>query len=483
MNQTSNMFGVYRIQHKLGEGGMGAVYMAEHSLLGRRAAIKVLHSAFSMRQDIVERFFNEARAASSIADPGIVQIFDFGYQDGIAYIVMEFLDGEALEARLRRLGRLALVDALRLGRQLALSLQAAHARGVVHRDLKPDNVLVVPDAEVPGGERAKILDFGIAKLTDTSPDRQRTQTGMVMGTPLYMSPEQCHGAGSVDHRADIYSLGCMLFHLIAGRPPFESKGSGELLAMHLREPAPPVSQFARVPPHVDAILLRCLEKEPEDRFQTMQLLASEIDVALRAITIPPGGVDPAYLTPVPPAPGSVPPSAQPTTLSGAAAQTASGQAPRSRWPLVGIAATIVVAAAALVLVASRGPSSSELEPGAAPAPAAAPTAPTPTTTPPTPTPPTPTPIPTPPAEPAAAPAGEPTTVPAAEPAKTPTAEPTKPAEPTTTAGPTTTAEPSTAPAATPKPATTKSTKTTRPKRPRPPRGSAAQPVEDPYGER
>src|SRR5262245_15054167 len=187
MNQITNTFGVYRIQHKLGEGGMGAVYMAEHSLLGRRAAIKVLHAAFSMRQDIVERFFNEARAASSIADPGIVQIFDFGYQDGIAYIVMEFLDGEPLEARLRRLGRLALVDALCLARQLALSLQAAHARGVIHRDLKPDNVLVVPDAEVPGGERAKILDFGIAKLTDTSPDRQRTQTGMVMGTPLYMS--------------------------------------------------------------------------------------------------------------------------------------------------------------------------------------------------------------------------------------------------------------------------------------------------------
>src|SRR5262245_28141640 len=274
MSESSNMFGVYRIERKLGEGGRGAVYLAEHSLFGRRAAIKVLHPGFSQRQDIVERFFNEARAASSIADAGIVQIFDFGYQNGVAYIVMEFLDGESLEARLRRLGCLALPDVLRLGRQLALSLQAAHTRGVVHRDLKPDNVLVVPDAEAAGGERTKILDFGIAKLTDTAADRQRTQTGMLMGTPIYRSPEQCHGAGSVDHRADIYSLGCMLFHLVAGRPPFQSAGSGELLAMHLREPAPPVSQFARVPAHVDAILLRCLAKEPEDRFQTMQQLAS-----------------------------------------------------------------------------------------------------------------------------------------------------------------------------------------------------------------
>jgi serine/threonine-protein kinase len=459
MIETSNMFGVYRIKHKLGEGGMGTVYMAEHSLLGRRAAIKVLHPAFSQRQDIVERFFNEARAASSIADVGIVQIYDFGYQDGVAYIVMEFLDGESLEARLRRLGCLALADVLRLGRQLALSLQAAHASGVIHRDLKPDNVLVVADASVAGGERTKILDFGIAKLIDTAPDRQRTQTGMVMGTPIYMSPEQCHGAGSVDHRADIYSLGCMLFHLVAGRPPFQSAGSGELLAMHLREPAPPVSRFARVPPQVDAILLRCLAKEPEHRFQNMQQLASELDTALRAITIPPGGVDPAFLTPVPPAPSGVPVSAQPTTLSGAAAQTAAARPTRTRWPLVAVVAAVVAAGGAFAVIASRGSSSGAPRPAAAPAepvvaPALPPAAPPPAVTPP------PVPVPV------------------------PDLEPTRPATPTPDPVPTQDPAPAAPPA--PKSTATKSTKTVKPKRPaRPARAGSATPapVEDPYGER
>ena len=458
--------GNYQVTALLAEGGMGAVYVAEHPAIGRRVAVKVLLPQVASDQEMVRRFFNEARAASSIADVGIVQIYDFGYQDGVAYIVMEFLDGESLEARLRRLGCLALADVLRLGRQLALSLQAAHASGVIHRDLKPDNVLVVADASVAGGERTKILDFGIAKLIDTAPDRQRTQTGMVMGTPIYMSPEQCHGAGSVDHRADIYSLGCMLFHLVAGRPPFQSAGSGELLAMHLREPAPPVSQFARVPPHVDAILLRCLEKEPEHRFQSMQQLASEIDLALRAITIPPGGVDPKFLTPVPPAPTAVPISAQPTTLSGAAAQTASPRPARPRWPLIAIVATIVVAGGAFALVATRGSSSSESRPAAAPA-RVPPPEPVVAPAPPSPAPITP---------PSAAPT--PPLTPPADPAPTATATPTPP--------PAATPAPDPAPTATPKATATKSTKPARPKRPRPANAGSAtpkQPAEDPYGER
>src|SRR6478735_9524748 len=215
--------GAYRILQRIGAGGMGEVWLAEHAMLGRRAAVKVLLPEFSMKQEIVTRFFNEARAATAIADPGIVQIFDFGHHvDGTAYIVMELLDGEPLDKRLARNGALPVTDALRIMRQVASSLGAAHARGIVHRDLKPENIFLIRDPEVPGGERAKILDFGIAKLIGEN--QVKTQTSVVMGTPGYMSPEQCRGAGKVDERADIYALGCVLFAAIAGRPPFWAEG-------------------------------------------------------------------------------------------------------------------------------------------------------------------------------------------------------------------------------------------------------------------
>jgi serine/threonine protein kinase len=273
--------GAYRILQQIGAGGMGAVYLAEHVALGRRAAIKVLHPELSGRAEIVTRFFNEARAATAINDPGIVQIFDFGHHsDGSAYIVMELLDGESLERRLERMGVVAIRDALRVMRQVASSLGAAHARGIVHRDLKPDNIFVVRDLEVPGGERAKVLDFGIAKLIDDQ-GTSRTHTSAVMGTPMYMSPEQCRGAGQVDQRSDVYSLGCVLFALVVGRPPFDAAGVGDIIAMHLREPAPAPSQLrAGIPPEVDQLVLRCLAKDPALRFQTAGELAIAIGTLL-----------------------------------------------------------------------------------------------------------------------------------------------------------------------------------------------------------
>src|SRR5262250_2908278 len=173
--------GAYRMLRQIGQGGMGSVWLAEHIALGRRAALKMLHPEFSNRPDIVTRFFNEARAATAIADPGIVQIFDFGqHVDGTAYIAMEMLEGEPLDQRLRRLVRLRIDDALRIMRQIASTLGVAHARGIVHRDLKPENVFLVHDPEVIGGERAKILDFGIAKLTGDS--SAQTNTSTVLGT-------------------------------------------------------------------------------------------------------------------------------------------------------------------------------------------------------------------------------------------------------------------------------------------------------------
>ncbi len=267
---------------------MGAVYLGQHQLLGRRAAIKVLLPELSARPDIVSRFFNEARAVTSISDPGIVQVFDFGYHsDGAAFIVMEFLEGEPLDRRLARMGRLPAIEALRLCRQIAGSLAAAHAQNIIHRDLKPENIYLVRDGEVASGERSKILDFGIAKLSDNHPGKIKTSTGALMGTPIYMSPEQCRGLSELDHRSDIYSLGCVLFHLLTGRPPFDGEGMGDIIAAHIREPAPvPSSRAPDIPPSVDALVLRCLAKPPAERYQTMHEFAAAIAQLLPYITSP-----------------------------------------------------------------------------------------------------------------------------------------------------------------------------------------------------
>ena len=365
--------GQYRVLRKIGEGGMGAVFLAEHTLIGRRAAIKVLLPALSQQREIVDRFFNEARATTSIPDPGIVQVFDFGFdQTGSAYIVMEFLEGEPLNDRLKRLGLLPASDALRITRQAAGSLAAAHARGIVHRDLKPDNLFMVRDPEAPGGERPKILDFGIAKLGNDQ-NRMRTQTGALMGTPVYMSPEQCRGAGTVDHRSDIYSLGCVLYHLIVGRPPFDMEGMGEIISAHLVQPPPAPSQMALgIPPGLDELVLRCLAKSPDQRFQTMVDLQKACEALLAKITASGASTQTVALaTPLAPGfrsvspgatsapvPGSIPPAqawaqhAAPTTLTGAAGQPA--PAAKKRTALFAIIGVVVVGAIVAIAVAAGG---------------------------------------------------------------------------------------------------------------------------------
>ena len=269
------IIGTYRILRKIGSGGMGTVYLGEHTLLGRKAAIKVLRSSLSADGEIVTRFFNEARAVTLIADPGIVQVFDFGHHtDGRAFIVMELLDGEPMDRRLKRIRKFGLAECLRLVRLICSSLAAAHAKGIIHRDLKPANIFIVADSAVPGGERAKILDFGIAKQAGDEPGKLKTRAGLLMGTPMYMSPEQCRGIGDIDHRSDIYALACVMFTMLTGRPPFGSGAPGELVAAHLREVPPLVSsRVPGLPGVVDQILQRCLEKSPADRFQSMTELA------------------------------------------------------------------------------------------------------------------------------------------------------------------------------------------------------------------
>jgi len=343
--------GTYRVLRALGQGGMGTVYLAEHMLLGRPVALKVLLPRYSMDQEIVRRFFNEARTVTSISDPGIVQIFDFGFHvDGSAYLVMEYLEGEPLDARLRRHGRLLPADAVRLVRQCAGSLAAVHAKGIIHRDLKPENLYAVGDPAVTGGERLKILDFGIAKLVGDDVAISRTRTGVLIGTPIYMSPEQCRGMGALDFRSDVYSLGCVLFALLAGRPPFMCQSSGELIVAHLKEAAPSLLGLVPgVPRKLDDIVQCCLAKEPAARYPSMQALAHALDVVVATALVPP--------PPGPPAPMSSPVvlAGSVTTLRAASGQAAAapggvpGAGRRRRGMVFAVSAAAV---AALVLGAA-----------------------------------------------------------------------------------------------------------------------------------
>ncbi len=282
--------GNYRIASQIGSGGMGAVYEAHHELLGKMAAIKVLLPERSANREIVQRFFNEARAVSTVQHPGIPEIFDFGHlPSGNAYIIMELLEGETLGERLKREQPMSIKAAVSIARHIAGVLGATHSHGIVHRDLKPDNVFLVPDPALPRGERAKILDFGIAKLIDSDrPSAVHTETGRLMGTPYYMSPEQCRGSGHVDHRSDIYSLGCVLYQMLTSRPPFVLEGSGEILAAHIHlDPVSPRTHIPSLPASVESVVMRLLAKDPNDRFQTM----SEVIDALNSATTHGGSRD------------------------------------------------------------------------------------------------------------------------------------------------------------------------------------------------
>ena len=302
--------GAYRITRQLSEGGMGSVWTATHTVMGKDAVIKFLLPELSHDEAMVRRFFNEATAAASILDPGIVNVFDVGtLPDGRAFIVMEKLRGSSLTDRLRA-GRMRVEQAAVVLRLLARSLEAAHANGIVHRDLKPDNIFLVPDREVPGGERTKILDFGIAKLSERGAT-MATRAGSIFGTPAYMAPEQCSDASTVDPRADLYALGCIAYEMVSGTPPF-GQGGLEVLAAHLRdEPVPLGQRVPGVHPGFAGVIHCLLRKEPNERFGS----AGELVAAIDALRLPPPGIaDGATIAasvpphgPTTPAPGSYPP--------------------------------------------------------------------------------------------------------------------------------------------------------------------------------
>jgi len=280
------IIGHYRVTGVLNQGGMGAVYKAEHLLIGKAAVIKLLLPDLSSHDEMVHRFFYEAKAASAIRHPGIVEIYDFGYHsDGRAYIVMEFLQGESLGERLNTRGRLSERDVAFIGRSVASALDAAHEQQIVHRDLKPENILLIPDPDMPNGERTKVIDFGIAKIGNADPRLvSQTRTGVLMGTPLYMAPEQARGAGDIDHRADLYALGCLMYEMLCGRPPFHADGAGEIVALHLYgEPVPLHQVVPGVTPELEEIVLSLLAKDRDERPKDAREVIERLNVVIPSL--------------------------------------------------------------------------------------------------------------------------------------------------------------------------------------------------------
>jgi len=375
--------GNYKLVRQLGVGGMGAVYEAVHELMGKKAAVKMLLPELSANQEIVGRFFNEAKAATKIQHAGIVDVYDFGYHaSGHAYIVMEFLSGAALTDLLKK--GLHFARALDISWQLCSALGAAHKNGIVHRDVKPDNIYIVPDPATPTGDRVKLLDFGISKLTGEDGAMQKTRTGTVMGTPAYMSPEQCRGSGEVDHRTDIYAVGCIMFEMVCGQPPFVRNGFGELITAHIiEEPPRPSEMNPSVPAMFEAIILRALEKDLETRYQT----TTEMEADLAAI-------NPALVGDVIPAPaaghaGGTGRSKMRTGSGAAPNRTRAGKAPfrtmtnvidepiatnnnKTKLIAIGGGALVLVGALVAVLASGGGKPAEESKPAAAPVAATAP---------------------------------------------------------------------------------------------------------------
>ena len=271
--------GNYTVVSKLGEGGMGVVYIAEHPLIGKRVALKVLRAELAASADTATRFFNEAKAVNAIGNAHIVDIFDFGRTaSGEYYFTMELLEGEPLAQRLTR-GVPTLAMALDITLQVADALAASHAAGVVHRDLKPDNIFVVQRS----GQREliKVLDFGIAKLHTGGPGggpSTLTRTGMIFGTPQYMSPEQCEGAMAADHRSDIYALGILLYQMLVGRVPFGGQGVGSIIIQHIQTAPPKPRELCPEVPAIEAVVLRALAKR-RGRFQSMGELREALEEA------------------------------------------------------------------------------------------------------------------------------------------------------------------------------------------------------------
>jgi serine/threonine-protein kinase len=328
--------GKYRLDALLAEGGMGAVYRATHVMLGKTVAIKLIRSAIVASPEIVRRFQREARAATALNHPNIVSVYDLGQTpDGTLYIAMEYIDGPSLKTLIQSGRAIPVARTIAILRQVASALATAHRHNIVHRDLKPHNIMLAAGPD--GSEVAKLVDFGIAKTFDES--TQLTSAGSALGTPYYMSPEQIEGR-TVDARCDIYALGIILYEMLVGEVPFADQSTPAVLVKQLKErPIRPSLKNAAVPPALEAIALRCLEKDPEQRYQTADAFAAALNEAAVTLTAPETANDvtlPMARAAVPPVlPGASPAQTDATLLSPAKAaqQVSSASAPPVAAPL------------------------------------------------------------------------------------------------------------------------------------------------------
>ncbi|HEU4406064.1 MAG TPA: serine/threonine-protein kinase, partial [Polyangiaceae bacterium] len=345
--------GRYVVEELIGGGNIGLVYRARHKVIGKTVAVKLLRPDFARDDEVSERFLVEAKAASGVDNPHVVDIGDFGaLPDGTAYFVMEYLDGRPLSELIRDEAPLPLDRIAHIGKQIAAGVGAAHAKGIVHRDLKPDNLLLTRRGDEE--DFVTVVDFGIAKVAGAA--NRLTVAGTLYGTPHYMSPEQGRGE-EVDLRSDVYSLGVILYEMATGEVPFDAESPFAVVALHVNaEPVPPhvARPEAGVSPALSAIIVKCLAKSPGDRFGSMAELAAELERARRGR---PGALDLPDVI----APASLPrPTVTPLP------------ARRSRWPLVGAGAVALAAAAALSLRGRPARDAAALAPQAAAPSASAP---------------------------------------------------------------------------------------------------------------
>lgn len=267
----------YRITAQIGEGGMARVYRAVHVECARSVAVKALRPDIVDRIGMREQFLGEMRLLSQVHHPGLVRVFRVSSHGGAPYALMELLTGESLRQRLCRPELMSIDHAVRITHQLTDALSAVHAAGIVHRDIKPENMFLVPDAGVTGGERVKLLDFGVAKQESSTHSASTLPSGLLMGTPRYMAPEQCHGAEKADHHSDLYALGCVLFEMLIGDPPFTASDPIAVIAQHwFAEPTPVRVYRPAVPCELEALVARLLAKIPHERPYSARILGREL---------------------------------------------------------------------------------------------------------------------------------------------------------------------------------------------------------------
>src|SRR6266705_2268520 len=285
--------GKYKIEELINSGGMGSVYRGKHVLMDKTVAIKVLRPSLALDHSVVARFSREAKAASRISHPNAVIVTDFGEdENGVVFLVMEYLDGRTLKDVIKSDGPMKLDRVIEIIRQVSGALDVAHSQGVIHRDLKSDNIML---SRTNGNEWAKVLDFGIAKIQqpEGARDIEITAANLVVGTPQYMSPEQCSQSGPIDARSDIYSLGIIVYEMLAGRVPFTGESPTVIMMKQVQDRPPSIlATRADLPAAIDQAIAKALAKQPADRFQTTGEFsetlsrASEAGVALAGASIP-----------------------------------------------------------------------------------------------------------------------------------------------------------------------------------------------------